>query len=91
MLEALSAAGVVQLPEAHGQTLATGMSVVVTYWLSYEYVRNPRHAMAPESASQAMGRGAQHVLGLLLPYLSSPQLQQHLAALTSAYAQDAQG
>jgi len=38
-----------------------------------------------------MGRGAQHVLSLLLPYLSSPQLQQHLAALTSAYAQDAQG
>ena len=91
MLEALSAAGVVQLPEAHGQTLATGMSVVVTYWLSYEYVRDPRHAMEPESASLAMGRGAQHVLGLLLPYLSSPQLQQHLAALTSAYAQDAQG
>ena len=91
MLEALSAAGVVRLPTAHGQTLATGMSVVVTYWLSYEYVRDPRHAMEPESASQAMGRGAQHVLGLLLPYLSSPQLQEHLAALTSAYAQDAQG
>ena len=86
MLQSLAAAGVVQLPEAQGPTLATGMSVVVTYWLSYEYVRDPRHAMEPESASQAMGRGAQHVLGLLTPYLGSVQLQQHLRALTSAYA-----
>ena len=58
---------------------------MVTYWLSYEYVRDPRHAMEPESANRAMGRGAQHVLGLLTPYLSSPELQQHLMALTSAY------
>mgnify|MGYP002142522054 CR=1 FL=1 len=67
------------------ESLSTSMTVVVTYWLSYEYVRDPRHAMEPESASQAMGRGAQHVLGLLTPYLSSAQLQQHLMALTSAY------
>jgi hypothetical protein len=67
------------------QTLSASMAVMVTYWLSYEYVRDPRHAMEPESASRAMGRGAQHVLGLLTPYLTSPELQQHLMALTSAY------
>jgi len=60
----------------------------VTYWLSYEYVRDPRHAMEPESASSAMGRGAQHVLGFLTPYLGSAELRQHMAALTSAYAQE---
>lgn len=86
MLESLAAAKVMQIGPDEIETLATGMTVMVTYWLSYEYVRDPRHAMEPESASQAMGRGAQHVLGLLTPYLGSAQLRQHLLALTSAYA-----
>ena len=89
MLESLAAAGVMQIGPTPAQTLSASMAVMVTYWLSYEYVRNPRHAMEPESASLAMGRGAQHVLGLLSPYLSSPELQQHLMALTSAYQEGA--
>ena len=87
MLESLSEAEIMQISADHIDTLATSMAVMVTYWLSYEYVRDPRHAMEPESASRAMGRGAQHVLGLLTPYLTSAQLQQHLGALTSAYGQ----
>ncbi len=86
MLESLAQAGLMQIGPETVQTLSASMAVMVTYWLSYEYVRDPRHAMEPESASRAMGRGAQHVLGLLTPYLSSPELQQHLMALTSAYA-----
>lgn len=86
MLESLAGAGFMQIDPDQIDTLSTGMAVVVTYWLSYEYVRDPRHAMQPESASRAMGRGAQHVLGLLTPYLANSQLQQHLTALTSAYA-----
>ena len=86
MLESLSAAQIMRIGPDDVHTLATGMSVMVTYWLSYEYVRDPRHAMEPESASSAMGRGAQHVLGLLTPYLDNPQLQQHLRSLTQAYA-----
>jgi hypothetical protein len=31
------------------------MVVVVTYWLSYEYVRDPRRALEPESAAAALG------------------------------------
>ena len=85
MLESLAAAGVMQIGPDTVETLSASMAVMVTYWLSYEYVRDPRRAMEPESASQAMGRGARHVLGLLTPYLSSTELQQHLMALTSAY------
>lgn len=85
MLESLSAAGMMQIAPATVQTLSASLAVMVTYWLSYEYVRDPRRAMEPESASQAMGRGARHVLSLLTPWLSSPDLQQHLTALTSAY------
>jgi AcrR family transcriptional regulator len=58
MLESLAAAQVMQIAPDHIETLSTGMAVMVTYWLSYEYVRDPRHAMEPESASRAMGRGA---------------------------------
>ncbi len=85
MLESLAATGMMRIGPETVQTLSASMAVMVTYWLSYEYVRDPRHAMEPESASSAMGRGAQHVLGLLTPYLTSPELQQHLMALTSAY------
>ena len=86
MLESLATARCMQIDPDQIETLSTGMAVMVTYWLSYEYVRDPRHAMEPESASRAMGRGAQHVLGLLTPYLASPELRQHLMTLTTAYA-----
>ena len=85
MLQSLAAAEVMQISPDAAQTLSTSMAVMVTYWLSYEYVRDPRHAMEPESASLAMRRGARHVLSLLTPYLSSAEMQQHLTALTSAY------
>jgi predicted kinase len=60
------------------------MVVVLTYWLSFEYVRDPRHALEPENAQQALMRGAYHVLNLLAPYLQAEQ-RQHLLTLTSAY------
>ncbi len=88
MLESLAAAGVMRIDPDTVETLSASMAVMVTYWLSYEYVRDPRRAMEPESASQAMGRGARHVLGLLTPWLTSPELQQHLTALTSAYGEN---
>jgi hypothetical protein len=63
---------------------ATSMVVVLTYWLSFEYVRDPRRALEPESAQAALMRGAHHVLNLLMPYLQSDQ-RQHLLALAQAY------
>ena len=63
---------------------ATSMVVVVTYWLSFEYVRDPRHALEPEHAQMALLRGAHHVLNLLIPYLE-PGQRLHLQALVTAY------
>jgi hypothetical protein len=60
------------------------MVVVLTYWLSYEYVRDPRHALEPEAAQQALLRGAHHVLHLLVPYLE-PAQRTHLLRLAGAY------
>jgi Bacterial transcriptional repressor len=64
---------------------ADSMVVVLTYWLSFEYVRDPRHALEPDNAQQALMRGAYHVLNLLAPYLESSQ-RQHLIHLTAAYS-----
>ncbi len=64
---------------------ATSMAVLLTYWLSFEYVCNPRHAMEPDSAQAALLRGARHVLGLLAPHLDKGQ-RQHLEHLAGAYA-----
>ncbi len=64
------------------------MVVVLTYWLSYEYVRDPRHALEPESAQVALLRGAHHVLNLLVPYLEQGQ-RMHLLGLVAAYSSPA--
>ena len=66
---------------------ATSMTVLLSYWLSYEYVRDPRHALESENAQAALMRGAQHVLSLLGPHLE-PAQREHLQHLTGAYAPD---
>jgi AcrR family transcriptional regulator len=88
MLESLASAGLMRVDPDSIEKLSTSMSVMVTYWLSYEYVRNPRQALEPGSASLALTRGAQHVLALLTPYMASPELQAHLQSLTAAYSTD---
>ena len=56
--------GVVGSMVAEAAPTATSMVVVVTYWLSFEYVREPRKALDPESAAAAMGRGGYHALAV---------------------------
>ena len=60
------------------------MVVVLTYWLNFEYARDPRRALEPESASAALMRGAHHVLSLLTPYLAADQ-REHLRMITGRY------
>jgi AcrR family transcriptional regulator len=86
MLESLASAGLMKIDPDSIETLSASMSVMVTYWLSYEYVRNPRQALEPASAGLALTRGAQHVLALLTPYMTSQDLQDHLQALSAAYS-----
>jgi hypothetical protein len=64
--------------------VSQAMVVVLTYWLSYEYVRDPRRALEPDSAAAALARGAYHVLCLLMPYLDAPA-RAHLIALAGPY------
>ena len=87
MLAGLGRAGHLDIDAQEAGMLAQSMVVVLTYWLSYEYVRNPREALEPEHAQAALLRGAHHTLHLLTPYLA-PAQRRHLLALSSAYDRD---
>ena len=84
LLDGMSRSGAMQIDSREMDPTATSMVVVVTYWLSFEYVRDPRRALEPENAQAALMRGAQHVLNLLAPYLELNQ-RMHLLQLVGAY------
>ena len=87
LLAGMARAGTLDIEARAAPLVATSMVVVLTYWLSFEYVRDPRHALEAEAAQTSLLRGAHHVLGLLLPYLEAGQ-RAHLLRLASAYAPD---
>lgn len=84
LLDGMSRAGAVSIDARDVEATATSMVVVITYWLSFEYVRDPRNALEPENAQAALLRGAHHVLNLLIPYLEKSQ-RIHLQNLVQAY------
>lgn len=84
MLDAMGRAGTLRLDARELDTTANCMVVVITYWLNFEYVRDPRRALEPENAQNALLRGAAHVLNLLAPYMELPQ-RHHLLELTKTY------
>jgi AcrR family transcriptional regulator len=84
MLDSMGRSGAMRIDSREVEATATSMVVVLTYWLSFEYVRDPRKALEPESAQAALMRGAHHVLNLLAPYLEQGQ-RAHLLSLVGAY------
>jgi len=84
LLDGLARHGVVRISGAEAAPTATSMVVVVTYWLSFEYVRDPRRALEPEAAGASMGRGGYHALALLMPHLDDAS-RVHLQTIAAAY------
>ncbi len=84
VLDGLTRGETIRIDPREAEPVASSMVVVLTYWLSYEYVRDPRQALEPEHASAALSRGAYHVLSLLMPYLE-PSAREHLFRLAGAY------
>jgi AcrR family transcriptional regulator len=84
VLSGMARGNAIQIDAREAEPVATAMVVVLTYWLSYEYVREPRKALEPESAGVSMVRGAFHVLSLLMPYLE-PAQKEHLLGLVGNY------
>ena len=86
LLDGMSRSGAMSIDSREVEATATSMVVVLTYWLSFEYVRDPRRALEPAAADAALLRGAFHVLSLLLPYLA-PREREHLHALVGRYSE----
>lgn len=84
VLAGMSEGGALRMSADEAGPVATAMVVVLTYWLSFEYVMDPRRALEPESAGDALVRGAFHLLSLLSPYLE-PGQRLHFLALASHY------
>jgi AcrR family transcriptional regulator len=87
VLDGLSRGSAMRIDMREAEAVSTAMVVVLTYWLSYEYVRDPRRALEPEHANAALLRGAFHVLSLLMPYLE-PAQKAHLLGLVGPYSKN---
>lgn len=63
--DGLVASGEMRAERGEIEALATNMVVVSTYWLSFEYVRDPRKL----DENKAMARGVFQVMALAAPFL----------------------
>ncbi len=81
LCEGLAGAGELQASPLEIQALAQNMVVIGTYWLSFEYVLDPRRFNEEANMSAALGRGAYQVLAMLAPFLTgkSRELFERLA------------
>ncbi|MBK6853189.1 MAG: hypothetical protein IPG93_16735 [Burkholderiales bacterium] len=62
-------AGAPALDATATDALATSIVLLITYWLSFEYVRDPRRALEPDSEAAVLERGRCHVMALIAPYV----------------------
>lgn len=65
LCEGLVAAGAMRATAGELQALATNMAVIATYWLSFEYARDPRGTVEGER----IGRGVHQVMAMVAPFL----------------------
>ncbi len=77
LCEGLVAAGEMAASPVEIQAIATNMACLATYWLPFEYARDPRR----RDAGSALGRGVYQVMAMLAPFLQgkSRQLLQLLS------------
>ena len=84
LLDSLTHAKALKMSMDQSEMIATHMVVMLTWWLSFEYVLNPRQALEDENAADSLRRGARHVLGLISPYAQNEH-KAHLDQLLAAY------
>jgi AcrR family transcriptional regulator len=87
LLDGMRRNGALQIDSRQIETTATSMVLILTYWLSFEYVRDPRNALEVGNAEAALLRGGQHVLNQMAPFLE-PDQRAHLVTLSDAYNKD---
>ncbi len=87
LLGGLQHGGALHIEATDAADLATRQVLLLSYWLSFDYALDPRHALEPGRQQAAVLRGTGHALGMLLPYLV-PAQQAHLRQLLRAYEPD---
>ncbi|WP_300454298.1 TetR/AcrR family transcriptional regulator [Accumulibacter sp.] len=65
LCDGLVLAGAMRATGEQVRALATNMAVIATYWLSFEYARDPRGKLE----SDRIGRGVYQVMAMLSPFL----------------------
>ncbi len=80
ILSSLVAAGEMKATPVEIDTLATTMTMVASYWLSFAYARDPR---APVDG-RTLARGAFYVISLAAPYLA-PRERELFDSLAKRY------
>lgn len=65
LCDGLVSAGAMRATAGELQALATNMAVIATYWLSFEYARDPRGKIEGER----IGRGVYQVMAMISPFL----------------------
>ena len=66
LCEGLVAGGEMTASEREIDALSQNMVLVATYWLSFDFARNPRRAQD----DAALSRGVYHVMALIAPFLN---------------------
>ena len=78
VVSSLRNAGQLVIDPCEVDALSHSMVLALSYWLSYEYVRNPRQALEPEHVAPTLLRGARATLHVLTAYLAPAQRQRWL-------------
>ena len=65
LCESLVAAGSMRASAAELRAVSTNMAVIATYWLSFEYARDPRGT----TENERIGRGVYQVMAMISPFL----------------------
>jgi alpha-glucosidase (family GH31 glycosyl hydrolase) len=51
------------------KVIATNIGVIATYWLSYQYVMNPRKYNDQEAIRAELHQASLHIISIMAPYL----------------------
>ncbi len=82
LCEGLVATGEMKASPGEIQALATNMAVIATYWLPFEYARDPRR----RDAGSGLGRGVYQVMSMMAPFLQGAS-RLHLQQLSKEYVE----
>ncbi|VVD98899.1 TetR family transcriptional regulator [Pandoraea eparura] len=86
MCDLLVAEGEMEITPEQIEVVTTNMVVLSTYWLSYQFVMNPRKYNDPAEIGAGLHQASYHILSQMAPYLkgSSREMYDRMARESSS-------